>query len=208
MLVPSSHMQHSSSTHRRNDTSEPLYQFLENIIEKKVAHVALNVFEKIVDYICRHVYGAYSLRLEHSSRSRLHYFRDGAILHDQTKNRLIGIRCETRFNLVTRAMLGAMHDAQHPSDERVDYITINGVDVRFDHRPNIDTLFGQSYGTNCVVVKDNANEIIIKEYETSGNVKKWSVNPSKFYIPVRNVMNIANQEETVIDNQYHLATLI
>ncbi|WP_068467626.1 hypothetical protein [Candidatus Protochlamydia phocaeensis] len=167
---------------------EPLRPFFERLIDKKINHMALNAFEKIVDFLCRYLYAAYNRRLEYKLAilnlannldqthpalfvaEKVHHFMDGTPLYDRTREGIAGIRCKRMINLVTRM-----------EAYKCDYITLNGKIVRFSENPEEDLLFGRAYATHSVSVQNHPTdphliEIIEKEVNREN---KWVVNPSQ-----------------------------
>jgi hypothetical protein len=137
---------------------------LENIIDKKVAKVALNFLEKWVDWILTWIYCPYH-NLFMAKLSRVHLFSDAATpLVDSTKQGVANIDFEWRN----------------------DYISLHGKKVYFNPIPNVEIVFSRQAYTNYVVVRDDESrrpgwyKIVVQEIPRPENLrpmeKSWRVN--------------------------------
>lgn len=176
------------------DDIPPLSPFLEKIINKKVDHIALSIFESIVDFFCTCFYSAYNKRLEccmsdlhfdeHEDESeekenspakavaaKVLHFMDGAPLYDRTYSQRIEIKRSELFDLVTRKR--TLGD---------DQIIIDGKPVYFTPDPSSKLLFGKNFGTKEVIVtdvKECPELVIIYEREQTDNLKAWCVDTTQ-----------------------------
>lgn len=140
---------------------------LESIIDKKVRGVALNFFEKIVDWVFIQIYRPYN-SLYKAKMARVHTFSDGsAKLFDASKQKVAGIDFEFGN----------------------DFITVKKKRVLFNPNPNIEPVFSREAFTDYIVVKDDEKrrpgwfEIIEQEIARPGNPKpmgkSWMVNTNQ-----------------------------
>lgn len=163
----------------------PLHSFFENIMDKKVQNVALNIFERIVDFLCTYLYPSYRQRLDFLMKGmnvnqtaqgqqvtqKVIHFMDGAPLYDRTSSQRVEIKREKLFDLIKKVHF-----------EGEDEIYVDGKPVHFAPIPNGMVLFGTRYGTKEVFVMDVAEcpeIVIIYEREVSGNLKAWCVDTTK-----------------------------
>lgn len=160
---------------------EPLEPFFEKLIEKQVHHIALTIFEKIIDFCCRHFYIAYRLRLDYqfdaysrreaSVAQRVHYFMDRTPLFDRTQNWRAGIVCRPLIHLLTGREVS-----------RVDYITIDRTVVRFSADPHLDVVFARDYNTKSVIIQNDPHHpsrIQIIEEERNGSTNIWAISTTE-----------------------------
>ena len=107
--------------------------FLEEIINKKVATVALNIFEELIDWLCSWLYYPY-IKLYNDKKARIHTFSDAQTsLVDCTKRAI----------------------AKIDFDWNIDYVSLHNVKVLFTPNPNIDIVFSRTVHTEYVVVLDD-----------------------------------------------------
>lgn len=66
-------------------------QSLETIVDKKICRVALNFFEKFVDWICSWICKPYRL-LYNEKVKRVHVLDDKTLLFDATSERIVNVR--------------------------------------------------------------------------------------------------------------------
>jgi hypothetical protein len=183
---------HSKSFVVDSDEAPPLRPFLEKIIDKKVDHVALGIFESIIDFFCTYFYADYHKRFEYrmsdlnfeeenaddtepsqakAIAEKVLHFMDGAPLYDRTHAQRIAIEQPELFNIFTREKtLGN------------DQILIDGKPVYFSPDPNKIVLFGKKFGTEEVFVtdvKECPELVIIYEREQTKNLKAWCVDTSQ-----------------------------
>lgn len=106
--------------------------FLENIIDKKISGIALNMIERLLHQICSWLYWPYR-NLYREKQSRVHTFSDNQTrLFDATRDKSAKIEFEWGN----------------------DYITINGNKVPFTNNPQFEVVFSRQKYTDYVVVKD------------------------------------------------------
>lgn len=144
-------------------TSPFLPTFLENIIDKKISGVALNLLEKLMDWICFRVCCPY-MAVYRGKMARVHTFSDG----------------ETRLFDTTKEKVAKIESAWEN-----DYITLRNNKVFFNRNPNIGILFSRQAFTDYVVIKDDERrrggvfQIIEQEIPRPGNPrpmeKSWHV---------------------------------
>lgn len=159
---------------------------LENLIDKKISGEALNIMQKLIDWICMWFYCPYNI-LYHKKVARIHTFTDGtAKLYDATKQGIAGIQYSWEN----------------------DYISLFDKRVYFNPNPQIQIIFSRQAFTNYVVVKDydirGANWFQIIEQETpraNNNApmeKSWLVNANiiRYFTnnPMRNVYLVEQGE--------------
>lgn len=136
---------------------------LESIIDKKVRKVALNLLEKIVDWLFTWFYCPYH-SLYKKKMARVHLFSDSITpLFDATRRGIAGI-------------------CRH---QQRDYISLNNRKVYFSPNPNIEIHFSRQAYTDYVVVRDDRRRpgyfhITEQELSRPGNrnpmEKTWAVN--------------------------------
>lgn len=142
---------------------------LENIIDKRVAGVALNFLERLFNWLCTWLYFPYNT-LYKAKMVRVHTFSDGIV-------RL--------FDATVRGLAGIEHDWEH------DYVTLHDRNVRFNLNPNIKNHFARAMNTDYVVVRDdpikriNWYQIIEQEISRPENPKPmekiWYVDANKVH---------------------------
>lgn len=144
---------------------KPELSYLENIIDKKVNHVALGCFEAIVHWFLTSFsccFSSYNKLYQEQLASTKH-FSDGTVIKDLTAGKIVSVITE-------RPDLAVNYNT--------DYIALNNCKVLSSL--NGIRLFGQNDpNTDHVVVEDSkeqAGEIIITAYERTGNVKVAIVN--------------------------------
>lgn len=139
--------------------------FLENIIDKRVAGIALNLLEKTIHWICSWIYCPYNT-LYKAKMARIHLFSDSqALLLDSTKQGIAKI------------------------DK--DSISLHGKKVYFNLIPHVETIFSREAFTDYVVVQDDEHrrpgwyKIVHQETPHPGNLrpmeKYWMVNTNQLH---------------------------
>ncbi|CUI15660.1 hypothetical protein PNK_0021 [Candidatus Protochlamydia naegleriophila] len=150
-----------------------LHPFFEKIIDKQVHEIALNIFEKIVDYVCRYCYGAYYKRLGSLEGfvdqlpQRIHRFGDGAPLYDLTETGRAEIEAKRMVNLITSETY------------LIEMIKLDQTDVHFDPDLDVSAFFGREHNTEYMLVKDHPQDrhlVTIIEKEMDGKEREWTVN--------------------------------
>ncbi len=142
---------------------------LECLIDKKVAGIALNLLERLVDWICSWIYCPYN-SLYQAKLSRVHRFSDEiTTLLDSTKQAIARIEF----------------------DWKNDYISLHDKRVVFNQIPNVEIVFSSQSFTDYVVVKDDENrrpgwyKIVEQEAPRPGNLipmeKFWMVNTNQLH---------------------------
>lgn len=142
---------------------------LEYIIDKKVAGIALNLLEELVDCICSWFYCPYNM-LYQEKIARVHLFSDQIThLYDCTK----------------KAVASIEHDWAN------DFITLHKTKVYFNLNPNIDVIFSKQTFTDYVVVCDDERRragwyrIIEQGLPQKANLKpmekSWQVNTNQLH---------------------------
>ncbi len=143
--------------------------FLENIINKKVAGLALNILEKLVHRIFSWIYRPYNT-LYVQKLSRIHLFSDGkAQLLDSTQHKVAQIK--------------------HDQKKNHDYVSLHGENVYFSPLPLVETVFSKASFTEYVAIHDDEKgrpgwyKISQLETPREGNatpmVKSWQVNTNE-----------------------------
>lgn len=107
--------------------------FLEDIIDRKIANLSLNILEELVDWILSWIYFPYH-QLYQEKSARVHTFSDGL----------------TR--LVDSTKLGV---ANIEYDWSTDFVSLHAIKVYFIANPNIDFTFSRQTNTDYVVVIDD-----------------------------------------------------
>lgn len=175
--------------------SAPLYGVFEKIIDKKVQQIALNIFERVMDFLCIHFYSSYNQRLDFRMKEmdvkqvppvadedvpeaddqmtaeKIHLFMDGAPLYDRTGAGRVEIKREKLFNLI-----------ENKKYEGEDQIFVDGKAVHFSAIPTQKLLFGKNYGTKEVFVadvKECPELVMIYERETNDQLKAWCVDTTQ-----------------------------
>ena len=173
--------------------SAPLYGVFEKIIDKKVQHVALNIFERVIDFLCAHFYSSYNQRLDfrikeidvkqvpqdedvpdaddQKTAEKIHLFMDGAPLYDRTAAGRAEIKRAQLFDLIKGEKV-----------EGEDQIFVDGKAVYFSAIPTQILLFGKNYGTKEVFVtdvKECPELVMIYERETNDQLKAWCVDTTQ-----------------------------
>lgn len=138
--------------------------FLENIIDRKIAKLALNMLEKLVDRILSWIYCPYN-QLYQEKKARIYTFGDGlTCLIDSTK---LGI-------------------AKIDFDWETAYVALHSIKVLFNPDPNIEFTFSRDGNTDYVVILNDDKrgrgwyKIIEQEIASPTNPrpmeKHWHVN--------------------------------
>lgn len=135
---------------------------LEHMINKKVANVALSLFERIVDFILSWIYCPYSY-LYLGKLSRVHYFSDGTPLFDCTKDGIASI-----------------------TNGRVSLIATQ---IYFEARVDLEVFFSRANRTEYVVVEEDPRfrpgwiQVVEQEMDfpdkTRPKEKLWSINTNE-----------------------------
>lgn len=142
---------------------------LEDIMDRKIANLSLNIFERLVHWICSWIYSPY-YTLYIQKEERIHKFTDGiTLLIDSTKDGVAGIR----------------------SDDGKTFVSIYTNDVLFAKNPNIQFTFSRKMNTDYLVVLDDEKKgpgcfkIIEQEIGRRQNpnpmLKCWHVNTGLLY---------------------------
>jgi hypothetical protein len=142
---------------------------LESIIDKKIAGIALNLIERLLNWIFSWIYFPYN-RLYQAKMARVHRFRDNITpLLDCTKQGIARID----FN------------------SKNDYISLLARKVHFKPIPHIDITFSRETFTEYVAIIDDENrgpgwyKIVEQEAPHPGNQipmeKQWLVNTNQPY---------------------------
>jgi hypothetical protein len=135
---------------------------LESIIDAKVQGKALNVLQRLVDWICSWLYCPYK-NLYRAKMERVHPLADKEVkLYDLTKHGVGGVES--------------------------DFVTIQGRRIFFNDNPLIGTVFSRRAFTDFLVLKDGGRpgwfQIIEQEVARPSNPrpmeKSWFVNANHF----------------------------
>jgi len=142
--------------------------FLESIIDKKVAQIALNCLEELIDAILTWIYCPYH-NLYQAKLARVHLFRDTTPLLDSTKQ---GI-------------------AEIEQNGKNDYIKLHNKRVYFTLIPNLERFFSRAAYISYVNVFDDDNrrpgwyKIVEHELSRAGNerpmAKCWMINTNQLH---------------------------
>lgn len=161
---------------------DELSPFFENIIDKKVNQVALNVFEWLMDKLCMFFYTAYR---EHSSfrlaqavphmggiAQKVHHFIDGAPFYDRTSAKRVQIKPHKLFDLLSGKPV-----------QGNDEILVDGKVVFFsDHNQVNELVWGKNHGTKegfAVDVKECPELVLLYEREANGQLKAWCIDTTQ-----------------------------
>lgn len=184
---------------------EPLWSYLENIIDKKVNNVSLNIFEKLVDFLSTHLYSSYNKRFEFkasqvnlndpvepkglpagveydlpkpSAAPAVHTIA-GKVFEFQKGGNLYDQTATSRVNVkpheVKNIITGEVTTLE-------DQIIIDGKPIVFSTDPKHMLEFGNKFGTKHVVVSEHAEfpELVsIFERTLDGKVSLWVVDTTK-----------------------------
>lgn len=184
-----------------------LRPFLEKIIDKKVNHIALNIFEQFVHVLCACFYNAYSNRLAYRI-SLLNKDREEKSVSPSEQNQeekldeqapeleqvaekihyfadgapLFDRTATQRIAIVQHRLFNLLEQKEVLGE---DQIHIDGKPVYFSSNPKHVMLFGKNHGTDHVIVtdvKECPELVIIYEREDSSRnaqLKAWCVNTTQ-----------------------------
>ena len=139
---------------------------MESILDKKVAKTALNILERLIDWIASRIYCPYN-NLYQAKLARIHRFSDTTPLLDSTKQ---GIATIDR-------------DGGH------DCINLHNNKVCFWPNPHTERVFSRSAYISYIVVQDDGRsgwyKITEHELARPGNerpmAKYWFINTNQFH---------------------------
>jgi hypothetical protein len=106
--------------------------FLEDILNKRIANVALNILETVLDFILSWIYCPYNYLLQRKME-RIHSFNDGTPLYDCTIDGISAIQRK----------------------ERNGRLALLGTRVMFSLLQNLEREFSQRHRTEFVIVRED-----------------------------------------------------